>query len=925
MLRLPQSSCERTARRVDVASAPVRRMSANARADRSRPAALLALATVLALAASTASPALADDARAAPAAPATPAPAVTKPPELLQAAAPEYPPAALAAGKQATVKIKIYLDEVGVVTKVDVLEPVGDGFDEAAVAAAMQYVFSPAELDGKPAPIAVETAINFVIEAGPELEPEPDFSAADASGPPDHAGPMSAPVSLSGTVVERGTRSKQGGVTVSIAELGLDAVTNERGEFFFHGVPPGTYRLLAVGDRFDRLERPIELGKGEYLEVRLWMRPRGGNPYETVVEGAREVLEVTRRTLHRQQLTSVPGTFGDPIRVLQSLPGVVRTPFGLGLLLIRGSNPDDTGVFIDGHEVPLLFHFLGGPSIINAEMIESIDLYPGGFPARFGRHHGGAVAIETRSAASDGVHGAADVDLLDSGGYLRAPLSKKVMLSVAGRRSYIDVFLPLVLPDNGQVVVPVYYDYQARLDWDLGREGKLSFTLLGSADTLDVLSDDPDDEESLNLNSAIRFFRLIGTYRRPVSRTLSLTMSPAYGRDSITFAGGQAEASGPFTSLDITQTALSYRARVAGRLGTSGWAGRLSLDAGLDMLSRATSYEALVPINDDVRNGEGIDIPPELTLRGSEELATGAYLDLGVDVTSRLRVVPSLRLDGYNLDGNFRWSVDPRLSARYQLGQGWTGKAYLGLFHQPPQPEAFDPDFGTPSIELERGAHFGVGAEWKPEKLWSFESELYYIDRADLVVFEGDRVQNEDGTFTQVNFSNAGHRRAFGFEVLIRREVSERAYGWLSYTFAKAYQQRGDGIETATNFDQPHTLNAVASWKPGAGFELGARFRLSSGRPETPVVGGNFDADAGRYNGVRSDLRSRRTPTFHQLDVRAERSWLFNTWSIGVYLDIQNVYNMQNVEATRYDYRYRDSARVTSVPFLPTIGVRGQW
>ncbi|MBK7534710.1 MAG: TonB-dependent receptor [Myxococcales bacterium] len=871
----------------------------------------------------------ADDARAPEAKPAAPAPApqVTRPPELLQAAAPDYPPAALAAGKQAVVKIKLHLDEVGVVTKVDVLEPVGDGFDEAAVAAAMQYVFSPAEIDGKPAAIAVETAINFVIEEAPEPEPEPDFSGGNqvSDGPPNHAGRMSAPITLQGEVVERGTRSKQAGVTVSIAELGLDAVTGERGDFYFHGVPPGTYRVIAVGDRFDRLERPIELIKGEQLEIRLWARPRGGNPYETVVEGAREVLEVTRRTLRRQQLTSVPGTFGDPIRVIQSLPGVARTPFGLGLLLIRGSNPDDTGVFIDGHEVPLLFHFLGGPSIINAEMIESIDLYPGGFPGRFGRHHGGVVAIETRPAATDGVHGSADVDFLDSGGYLRAPLGKRVMLSVAGRRSYIDVFLPLVLPDNGQVVVPVYYDYQARLDVDLRSEGKLSVTLLGSADTLDVLSDDPDDEESLNLNSAIRFFRLIGTYRRPISRTLSLSMSPAYGRDSVSFAGGQAEAAGPFTSVDISQTALSYRARVSGKLGGAGLAGRLTLDTGLDLLSRVTSYEALVPINDDVRNGNDIDTPPELTLRGTEELAVGAYVDLGIDVTSRLRVVPSLRLDAYNLDGNFRSSFDPRLSARYQLGQGWTGKAYLGLFHQPPQPEAFDPQFGTPSIEQELGTHYGVGAEWKPDKLWSFDGEFYYIDRDNLVIFEGDRVQNEDGTFTQINFSNDSYRRAYGFEVLLRREVSERAYGWLSYTFAKSTQQRGDGPTTATNFDQPHTLNAVASWKPGAGFELGLRFRLTSGRPETPVTGANFDADAGRYNPVRTDIRSRRTPAFHQLDVRAERTWLFHTWSIGLYLDVQNLYNSQNVEATRYDYRFRDSARVTSVPFLPTLGVRGQW
>src|SRR5262249_49438336 len=227
-------------------------------------------------------------------------------------------------------------------------------------------------------------------QAEPEPPPTPPPPRV-RTGPPNHAGSMDLPVTLSGEALERGTRRKLPGVIVSIAELGLDAGTGEAGTFYFHGVPPGKYRVLAVDPKFDRLNRPITFEKREALEVRLWMRPRGGNPYETVVEGEREVLEVTRRTLQRQQLTSVPGTFGDPIRVIQTLPGIQRAPFGLGLLLVRGSNPDDTGIYVDGHEVPSLFHFLGGPSIFNAEMLESLDLYPGGFPARFGRHHGAAV------------------------------------------------------------------------------------------------------------------------------------------------------------------------------------------------------------------------------------------------------------------------------------------------------------------------------------------------------------------------------------------------------------------------------------------------------------------------------------------------------------------------------------------------------
>jgi TonB family protein len=859
--------------------------------------------------------------------PAKPTGVITKQPKLLQAVAPDYPPAALQAGKQAKVKVRIHIDDGGLVSKVDVLEPVGDGFDEAAVAAAMQYVFEPAEIDGKAAAIAVETNINFVIEVQPEPEPDvkPPTTSEERTGPPNHGGPMSQPVTLEGVAIERGTRKKLAGIIVSIAELGLDAVTGEDGSFYFHGVAPGRYQILAVDPKYDRFERPIVIEKREALEVRLWLRPRGGNPYETIVEGEREQLEVTKRTLRRQQLTSVPGTFGDPIRVIQTLPGMQRAPFGLGLLLVRGSNPDDTGIFVDGHYVPSLFHFLGGPSIFNAEMLESIDLYPGGFPARFGRHHGGVVALETRPTKSDGIHGSAKVDLIDSGAYVRAPITKNVSAAFAGRRSYIDVLLPLVLPEpsagSQRVVTPVYYDYQGRLDWDLKREGRLSLFAIGSSDTLHVFQKDEDTNTSANLDTAVKFFRLIGTYARPLGNDLRLTLSPAIGRDSVTFAGAQAAASGPFTSLTVKNRNFSYRMRVHGKPRP-----KLSLDTGIDILARVTTFDALVPVDDNLISNDGVDIEPSKLFRGSQTLGMAPYLELGIDATSRLKVIPGLRADGYFIDGNKRWSVDPRLVVRYKNSSAFTTKGYVGKFSQPPQPEALDARFGNPDVGIEHGYHYGLGYEWKPTRLWSIDSEVYYVDRRNVVVFTPDVIMNDDGSFEYVNFRNSGRRASYGFEAIVKREISERAFGWLSYTYSKSRQTNRNGENWfPTTFDQPHVLNAVASFKPGGGWELGARFQLASGRPASTVIGATFDADCGCYDSVTTGARSVRIPTFMQFDVRVEKTWLFRLWSLGAFLDVINVTNKENYEGIDYDYRFRESTPVTGFPILPNIGVRGTW
>lgn len=868
-----------------------------------------------------------------------PAPVLTKAPTVVESAVPDYPPAAIEQGLEAAVKIRVHIDAEGNVTNVEVIEPVGNGFDEAAVNAAMQYKFTPAEWDGVPGPIVVETAINFVLQVEPEPDPVPDppptgdddddDGAIDPAsiGPPEHGGDFRQPVTIKGEAVERGTRNAIAGVIVSVAELGLDAVTNADGDFYFHGVPPGNYTIIAIDDNYDRFSRDMVLADDEQVEIRLWMRPRGGNPYETIVEGEREVLEVTKRTLQRKQLTSVPGTFGDPIRVIQSLPGLARTPFVTGFLVIRGSNPDDSGVFIDGHRVPLLFHFLGGPSILNAEFLDSIDLYPGGYPARFGRALGGIVSIDTRSGENDGVHGSADIDLLDTSGYIRTPVGDNGTFAIAGRRSYLDFMLSFFLPEPDEgatlIVTPVYWDFQARYDHDFKEEGKASVFVIGSSDTLDVLQQDAGEEESLDLSSDINFFRVIGSYKRPISGDLNLTLSPAYGRDSIGFGGGEIDGGGNFSSVDIVQDTLSYRMRIDGRLSK-----RLYLDSGLDIESRVTKYDLLVPIDDDIPSlGQQIDIPPDVLERNIEQLAYGVHADLAIDVTEDLRVVPGLRLDGYILSTQDRFSVDPRLVTRYRLNQQWLAKGYVGLFHQPPQPEAVDTRFGNPEVGLERAVQTGLGAEYNPTKLWTIDGEVYFIDRTDLVHFTSDVVEDPDtGDVEPLNFINVGVSDTVGLELLVKREVTRNFYGWLSYTLSWSRQRRfPDDEYRPTLFDQRHTLNIVGSYSTDNGWEFGGRFRLASGRPITEIVGSTFDIDENAYDSLNGPSRAGRRPTFHQLDVRAEKTWLFNNWRLGLYLDIQNVLNVENVEAVQWDYRYRESSPVTGVPFIPTLGLRGQW
>jgi hypothetical protein len=272
-------------------------------------------------------------------------------------------------------------------------------------------------------------------------------------------------------------------------------------------------------------------------------RARGLN--ETRVHARAEHPEETRQTLSKAELTTVPGTIGDPLRVLQNMPGVARAPFGLGLLIVRGANPTDTGVFIGAEPIPVLYHFLAGPSVFTANLIDKIDFYPGGFGVRYGRFIGGVVDVNIKSNVGRTLHGAVDINLRDASAYVEGPAPGRVRTSFAARRSYIDNLLPYFIPSRvGSTfvtVVPVYWDYQARVEKDVPGGGRVALLAYGSSDNLEVIAQDPTIE--LESNSHIGFHHVMGEWVTSLGGWSSrLSATYGYGDQSVstsTLAGYQ--------------------------------------------------------------------------------------------------------------------------------------------------------------------------------------------------------------------------------------------------------------------------------------------------------------------------------------------------------------------------------------------------
>lgn len=845
-----------------------------------------------------------------PAAPA--APVITRPPQLLKFVDADYPVTAQAEGLTANVQLVLTLDAEGRVTDAVLAgEPVGHGFDEAAIAAARQFEFSPAEIDGQPAAIRIGFTYRFELTAPPP--PPAEEVPADTAR-------------IVGSVRERGSRAPVPGAPVGTLSdggrgaAGLEVLADARGEFALEGLEPGTYELVATSPDHRTERLPVTLGEREEVRVDFLLERLRTSPYETIVRGERDRTSLTRRTLGQEEMRSVPGTFGDPLRAVLNLPGLARPPYVLGVLLVRGSGPADSAVMVDGHEVPLLYHFLGGPSVLPPEMLARIDFFPGNFTVRYGRAIGGVIDVETRRPRPERWQGSVDLDLFDVGGYFEGPITDATAVSGAVRRSHVDAVIRAVdaaSDDDLATVLPVYYDYQARVDHRLSPRHAISALVFGSEDLLTLVGD-PGGRTTEDVDARLAFHRLkLDWHARPTD-ALEWTIAPVVGVDLTRVTGGD-------VTLDTTVADYGLRADV--RLGLSE---TLVLRTGLDFLGRYAFIEGAIPlIVPEYRPFPGANAGDREVTELTREMAvhaTALYLEAewqpgGGPVT----LIPGVRADHYRWLGRDRFAVDPRLNFRWALTPEWTLRGGAGLFNQNPVEWRLDEDFGNPDLDLEWAEHYGLGVVWQATEAIRVELDGFFARRHDLVqrVEEAEIV---DGELDAVRFANIGEGRSYGLELLVRHDVTRRFYGWVAYTLSRAENRDRPGADyELVQWDQTHILSAVASYRFDGGWEVGARFRLTSGNLTTEITDGTFEADEGDYEQWFAKERGKRQTPFHQLDLRVEKTWTFTAWDIAAYLDIQNVYFATNPELTAYDYRFRESEPIPGIPILPSFGVRARF
>ncbi len=153
-------------------------------------------------------------------------------------------------------------------------------------------------------------------------------------------------------------------------------------------------------------------------------------------------------------------------------------------------------------------------------------------------------------------------------------------------------------------------------------------------------------------------------------------------------------------------------------------------------------------------------------------------------------------------------------------------------------------------------------------------------------------------------------------EIFIQKKFSEiPLYGLFSLTFADTKFESILGGITDGAYDSPVILNITAGYRFGKNWEVSSKFRLATGLPTTPFDPVTGKRICGEYN------QGERLPLYHSMDLRVDKRWYFDWFTLNTYIDAQNVYGRENVSAYRWNSRLNKIEAQSSIGILPSIGI----
>lgn len=734
-----------------------------------------------------------------------------------------------------------------------------------------------------------------------------------------------------GQVTERTTGRTISGAKVAIrnkAETTSDANGNFRLELEMGvydveisaaGFAPIIKNQIGVtGSRNTLLNIELDVTISESVEVRS----------ELFAENLEQM--VSNVTLNREEIRQTPGSGGDPLRVINSLPAVSAASGEFADLVVRGGSAEENLTFIDSIPVQDFTYFTdrydgnrgGRASILAPDVFERAEFSAGGFGVRYGDKMSSALDIYLREANRKRIQAVIFADSGTAGGSVDVPLGARGSWLFSARRSYIDVALDVAgIAEQGFIGYPRTFDFTNKLIYDFTARHKLSVSILNFFDDFDQT-----DEQAFNIGRRTDRFRLRRTSRRLIAgATLSSTFGAKTLAQTTVWATG-AHNDGAFflpttnflqRSRDLRDSQFGIKEEATSAVSNSlqlAFGGGVYLDQA-KYFTFENSGRFYSPLEEEFNQA-----PRSSRFNLDPKTSAYAYAQATWRITPQFAITPGVRLDRYGITRETL--VSPRFSARLNATPKIALTFAIGIYRQPPNLFVLSLTPSNRNLKTQTATHFIGGIEWLFREDLRLRAEAYQKNYDNLIV---QPLLPTQGFSLNGDHFNTGRGTAKGLEISLLKALTGLFSGQASYSFIRSRRKfTVNGFEFPSDFERPHQLTLIGITR-FYGFSVAAKYRVASGLPytrRTPIeIFPNSFAYIQRV-AQASDVNALRLSKFASLDLRAEKRFDFNRWSFAPYIDYFNITNHDSVVQPNYEFYQPTPQFLSENQRLPIFGLR---
>lgn len=767
--------------------------------------------------------------------------------------------------------------------------------------------------------------------------------------------------SLQGKVVDALSNEPLPFVNVVVSGTTTGTTTDIDGNFLLNGLEPGFIRVEASFVGYKKsISSEIEVSVANINSLEIKMEVQKEEIEEVTVTASpfrkTEESPVSLHSIAIGEIEKSPGANRDISKVIQSFPGVQSTPAFRNDVIIRGGGPSESRFYLDGVEVPFINHFAtqgasGGPvGIINADFLREVNYYSGAFPANRGNALSGILEFNQVDGNSDKLKFQGTLGASEVAATLDGPINEKTTFVFSARRSYLQfLFSALELP-----FLPNFTDTQFKIRTRFDKKNELTLVGLAAVDVFDLNLDieNPDAQQKYILSQIpvneqwnYTFGAVYKHFREKSYQTLVASRSHL-NNGAYKYLDND-DSSEENKILDYDSEEIENKLRFENTTRLDGV--KLNFGANLDVVTYKNSTQ-----QKRVYGGQTADINYNTDLN---LVKWGFFAQASKNFfAERLSLSLGVRADASNYAesmNNLFQQFSPRFSASYSLTETWSLNFNTGRYYQLPSYTTLgfkqDDALVNKKNNLKYIAvnHWIGGIEYRPSTTVQFSLEGFWKGYSDYPFSVKDKISLANkgadyGVVGDEEVISASEGRAYGTEFQARVSSPKGFNLNLSYTLVRSEFEDATGKLIPSAWDSKHVLNLTTTKELKNGWRAGGRWRLVGGLPYTPYdLDQSSLVEAWNLRGSPyfdySKLNSGRFASFHQLDIRVDKSFYLDRMTAKFYIDIQNLYNFQaeqqdhvvraedaegNFILTDNGTRYQlETVKNTTGTVLPTIGI----